>query len=182
MKYCPGCGTALKYENAEICPECGCRISGFWSGNRAGFQVIAAICLVAIVILLSLIAFQLIQGIPASARLESSGTLPVTQAVMPGTTNSSDNSLTLVWHTMDDWSGWQHTSTWSGKEVGPCSENGPRITDGHGNTAPISASSPDPRNLTYGRLSPIPLVKAGIPSHSWGKCHQQILRKTGGSG
>jgi hypothetical protein len=131
MKYCPGCGKALTYENAEICPECGCRISGFWSGNRAGFQVIAAICLVAIVILLFFIAFAIMQGNLSTARQSGGASLlPVTQAITTGTTNSVDNSLTLTWRTMNDWNGWQHVATWSGSEAGNCTEYGPFIING----------------------------------------------------
>lgn len=30
------------------------------------------------------------------------------------------------------WDGWQHTASWSGTQVGPCSEYGPVVVDGHG--------------------------------------------------
>ncbi|WP_214041315.1 hypothetical protein [Methanoculleus sp.] len=36
-----------------------------------------------------------------------------------------------IW-SRDGWDGWSHEATWSGTEVGPCSEYGPVIVDGHG--------------------------------------------------
>lgn len=32
----------------------------------------------------------------------------------------------------DGWDGWSHEAMWSGTQVGPCSEYGPAIVDGHG--------------------------------------------------
>jgi len=36
-----------------------------------------------------------------------------------------------IW-SRDGWGDWQHTATWSGNIVGPCSERGPVMVDGHG--------------------------------------------------
>jgi len=36
-----------------------------------------------------------------------------------------------IW-SRDGWGGWSHEATWSGTEVGPCSEYEPVIVDGHG--------------------------------------------------
>jgi hypothetical protein len=36
-----------------------------------------------------------------------------------------------IW-SRDGWGGWSHEAMWSGTEVGPCSEYGPVIVDGHG--------------------------------------------------
>jgi len=36
-----------------------------------------------------------------------------------------------IW-SRDEWDGWSHDASWSGREVGPCSEYGPVIVDDHG--------------------------------------------------
>jgi hypothetical protein len=127
MKYCSTCGKQLQYDQAEICPECGCRIAGVQTGKLFGTDKIIAIALVAIFAVLCIIAFSALQPAPGTSGKETIKTL--SSPLVPA---ASDSSLSVTWETMDDWSGWEHTASWSGKTVGTCTENGPRIVDGHG--------------------------------------------------
>ena len=128
MKYCPTCGKELQYDTAEICPACGCRVSGSRStpGN-IGVDKISAFFLIAIFIVLCIIALSLLHVTPA---------LPDEVSLIPAPsapdTAARDNSLSVVWNTMGDWSGWEHAASWSGDTVGPCTVAGPRIVNGHG--------------------------------------------------
>jgi hypothetical protein len=178
MKYCPTCGKQLQYDTAEVCPGCGCRVSGPQkTGGVIGIDKIVVFFLVAIFIILCIIAFTLLSPSPKVSGTNSilpRTTLPAT--ILP------DNSFSGVWNTMDDWSEWEHTAAWSGEMVGSCTEYGPRIAQGHGEYGSLinlrggSAESSvwrtfsDPsgegwNTLTLvGRLSP-----SDVPSGRWMK-------------
>jgi len=119
MKFCPHCGKPLQFGHAEICPACGCRISGF------SFRLdrITVVVLIAILAVLCIIAAGMFQFLPVSTARNS---------VVPAGTSSGDSSLSVAWNTMDDWEHWEHGGSWSGKTAGACSEYGPRIENGHG--------------------------------------------------
>ena len=47
VKFCPTCGKALTYENAEICPNCGVRIQNFTPNQKIEEEknpILAALC------------------------------------------------------------------------------------------------------------------------------------------
>ncbi len=51
----------------------------------------------------------------------------------PVRVNSGSTSPATDWvWSRDQWDGWQHTASWSGTQIGPCSEYGPVIVDSHG--------------------------------------------------
>jgi hypothetical protein len=128
MKYCPTCGKQLQYDTAEICTGCGCRvIESQKGGGVIGVDKIIAFFLVAIFIVLCIIALSIISFSP-----HPSANVTVMVPSSAPATNPEDNSLSVGWNTMDDWSDWDHTATWSGKIVGPCNEFGPRVVDRHG--------------------------------------------------
>jgi hypothetical protein len=125
MKFCPTCGKQLQFENAEICPACGVRIAG--PQNRGLGDRVILIFLAAIFIVLSVIAVVVLQLPPSFSGKDRIVTLTPVPATTP-----KDSSVSIVWDTMDDWSQWEHAATWSGQVVGPCSEYGPVIVQGHG--------------------------------------------------
>jgi hypothetical protein len=47
------------------------------------------------------------------------------------TFKESAGSMEWIW-SRDGWDGWSHEASWSGTEVGPCTEYGPVIVDNHG--------------------------------------------------
>lgn len=128
MKFCPTCGKQLQFDNAEICPSCGCRVTGpqyrGWGIKADKFIVII---LAAIFIVLSVIAVVVLQ-LPHSLQEEKGVNISSTVPTM----NPQDSSMSIVWDSIDDWSEWGHAATWSGPVVGPCSEYGPIIVQGHG--------------------------------------------------
>ena len=122
MKFCPHCGKPLQFENAEICPECGCRVS---SANL--FNIVIALILVAILGVLCFIGASIVFSGPSTADKTIIRDTLVSSLATP-----RDPSLTVVWNTMDDWESWEYTASWSGRVIGPCSEYSPRIVSGHG--------------------------------------------------
>jgi hypothetical protein len=129
MKFCPHCGKPIQFEQAEICPACGCRVSGL--SFRSGW--ITIVVLIAILAVLCIIAAGIFQLLPVIA----GKTTP--DPAMPAVTVSPDSSLTVTWKTMADWSGWEHNASWSGKSVGTSSEYTPRIVNGHGEYGAVTA-------------------------------------------
>ncbi|MCK9579990.1 MAG: hypothetical protein M0Q92_06005 [Methanoregula sp.] len=118
----------MQYDNAEICPGCGCRINEPQkTGGVIGIDKIIAFFLIAIFIILCIIAFSFLNLTPEPAM---EGTF--TPAQSPKAMIPHDNSLSVIWNTMDDWRAWEHVASWSGKTVGSCTENGPWIVEGHG--------------------------------------------------
>jgi hypothetical protein len=109
-------------------PSCGCRVQD--SRNFGGAlrpETIIAVTLIAIFVLLCIITIILVQ-VPVQAK-DPDSARPVSS---PPALMHPDTSRTVVWETMGDWNAWQHTSTWSGKSVGPAREEGPAIVEGHG--------------------------------------------------
>jgi hypothetical protein len=126
MKFCPHCGKQLQFENAEICPDCGCRVAGPRAAPPTGFNAIVAVILVAILVVLCVIAAGSFLRAPDSPEKT---VVPDTPVSLP---DYGDSAVTADWNTMADWDSWGHTGSWSGRVVGLCSENGPNIVGGHG--------------------------------------------------
>lgn len=122
MKFCPHCGKQLQFERAEICTGCGCRVNTRFSKSN----LLVAVILIAIFTVLCIIAVGLFQIFPGPAGKTTQNLID------PVITTSEDSSLFVTWTRMDDWSTWEHSTSWSGKMAGPCTELGPRIVDGHG--------------------------------------------------
>jgi len=127
MKFCPHCGKKLQFENAELCPECGCRIAEPRIAMASSFNIVILLILVAILGVLCLIAANSVFSAHATAEKTTFSDTSVSSLA-----NHEDSSLTVVWKTMEDWESWEHMASWSGKAVGPCSEEGPRIVGSHG--------------------------------------------------
>lgn len=127
MKYCPTCGKQLQYDQAEICPGCGCRVEIQQKTSGVGTDKIVAASLIAIFVILCIIGFSVLQSAPGAFGKDAGKTVSPTHTQVP-----RDTGLSVTWKSMNDWADWEHTASWSGKTVGPCTENGPRIVDGHG--------------------------------------------------
>jgi len=127
MKYCPTCGKELQYDAAEICPGCGCRVKESQKGGAIGVDKIIAFFLAAIFVVLCIIAISMVVGSP-----NSSADVSVIHSSPVPVSLKHDNSLSVAWGTMDDWSDWEHTASWAGEPSGPCTEFGPKIVDSHG--------------------------------------------------
>jgi hypothetical protein len=125
MKYCPTCGRQIQYDQAEICPSCGCRAGSPGGGIRP--DTVIAVTVVAIFLLLCVFAVILLL---APSPVKDPGTAK--SSATPAVVTPRDTSRTITWDSMEDWKEWEHLATWSGKSVGPCREEGPVVVEGHG--------------------------------------------------
>ncbi len=128
MKFCPHCGKKLQFENADICPECGCRIAEQRGAMGNAFNIVIILILIAISGVICLIAASVV----FSAQFTAEKITTVRDMSDSSLPDLGDSSLTVAWISMDDWKSWEHRASWSGREVGPCTEYGPRIVAGHG--------------------------------------------------
>jgi len=94
-KFCPTCGKPLQYENTEICPHCGVRVTPPVSGKSTrstGEKIVIIIAVIAVVF----IGFIIFSAVIAAFVFGMAGSVEKVK-VIAATAHQSGNNILVTW-------------------------------------------------------------------------------------